>query len=73
MQKFHLILILILTISCTQTNNRITEFEKVLGERQTNALNLLVSDFEKNLTKIYPNLTCIPYYDNDQKQVLRTF
>lgn len=57
MQKFHLILILILTISCTQTNNRITEFEKVLGERQTNALNLLVSDFEKNLTKIYPNLT----------------
>ena len=33
------------------------EFEKVLGERQTKALNLLVSDFEKNLSKIYPNLT----------------
>ncbi|GFZ87542.1 hypothetical protein GCM10011531_18770 [Aquaticitalea lipolytica] len=57
MQKFYLVLVLVLTFSCTQTDNRITEFEKVLGERQTNALNLLVSDFEINLTKIYPNLT----------------
>ena len=56
MQKFYLILVLILTFSCSQTDNRITEFEKVLGERQTQALNLLVSDFEKNLTKIYPDL-----------------
>ncbi|WP_100616380.1 hypothetical protein [Confluentibacter citreus] len=59
MQKSYLILFLILTLSCfqKQTDDRISEFEKVLGERQTNALNLLVSDFEKNLTKIYPNLT----------------
>ncbi len=59
MQKFYLILVLTLTFSCSQkqSDNRISEFEKVLGERQTKALNLLVSDFEKNLTKIYPNLT----------------
>ncbi len=59
MRKFHLIIFLILIFSCSQkqTNNQIKQFEKVLGKRQTNALNLLVSDFEKNLTKIYPNLT----------------
>ena len=59
MRKIYLILVLILTFSCSQkqSDKRITEFEKVLGERQTKALNLLVSDFEKNLTKVYPNLT----------------
>ncbi|WP_179377238.1 hypothetical protein [Winogradskyella wichelsiae] len=59
MRKFYLILVLILSFSCSQKQSdiRITEFEKVLGERQTKALNLLVSDFEKNLAKIYPNLT----------------
>ena len=59
MQKFYLILVLILTFSCSQkqSDNRIAEFEKVLGERQTKALNLLVFDFEKNLSKIYLNLT----------------
>src|SRR5690606_3710005 len=59
MQKFHLILVLILIFSCSQkqTDSRISEFEKIFGERQTNAFDSLVSDFEKNLTKIYPNLT----------------
>ncbi len=57
MRKFYLILVLIFIFSCSQTDNRIAEFEKVLGERQTQALNLLVSDFEKNLAKTYPNLT----------------
>ncbi len=59
MKKFHLILVLILTFSCSQkqTDYRITEFEKILGERQTKALNLIVSDFEKNLHKIYPDLS----------------
>lgn len=47
-----------MTFSCAQkqTDKRIAEFEKVLGERQTKALNLLVSDFENNLAKIYPDL-----------------
>ncbi|WP_163517601.1 hypothetical protein [Gelidibacter japonicus] len=59
MRKIHLILILTLTLSCSQkqTDNRITKFENVLGERQTKALNSLVFDFEKNLSKIYPDLT----------------
>lgn len=59
MQKFHLVLLLILMFSCSQkqTDSRITEFEKIFGERQTNAFDSLVTDFEKNLTKIYPNLT----------------
>ena len=59
MQKLYLILVLILTFSCSkkQSDIRIMEFENVLGERQTKALNLLVSDFENNLVKIYPELT----------------
>jgi hypothetical protein len=59
MQKFHLVIVLILIFSCAQkqTDSRIAEFEKIFGERQTNAFDSLVSDFEKNLTKIYPNLT----------------
>ncbi|OBX17561.1 hypothetical protein BAA08_16080 [Bizionia sp. APA-3] len=45
--------------SCSKnhTDSRITEFEKIFGERQINAFDSLVSDFEKNLTKIYPNLS----------------
>lgn len=58
MQKFHLIIILILIFSCAekQSDKQIMEFENILGERQTKALNLLVSDFEENVTKIYPDL-----------------
>ena len=57
MQKAYLIFILILTFSCSQTDNRITKFEKIMGEKQTKALNSLVSDFEKNLDKLYPDLS----------------
>ena len=58
MRKYHIILILIFSLSCSpkQADNRITKFEKVLGERQTKSLNLLVSDFENNLDKNYPDL-----------------
>tara|TARA_R110002049_G_scaffold277604_2_gene456145 strand:- start:1994 stop:2524 length:531 start_codon:yes stop_codon:yes gene_type:complete len=58
MKNFGIIIILLLNFSCSEkkTDPQIAEFEKILGERQTNALNLLVSDFEKNLTEIYPNL-----------------
>ncbi|WP_191859287.1 hypothetical protein [Hanstruepera ponticola] len=59
MQKFQLILILILTFNCSQnqTDKRILEFEKILGQKETKTLNLLVADFEKNLKKVYPDLT----------------
>ncbi len=56
MQKTYLILFLILTFSCSQTDSQIAEFENVMGDRPTKAINLLVSDFEKNLNKIYPDL-----------------
>ncbi|WP_422104820.1 hypothetical protein [Winogradskyella sp.] len=54
-----LIIILILTFSCSQKqrNADVVKFEEVLGERETKCLNLLVSDFEKNLNKIYPDLS----------------
>ena len=58
MRIFKLVIILFLTFSCSQkeTDKRITEFESILGKRQTNALNLLVFDFDKNLNRIYPDL-----------------
>ena len=58
MRILKIIIILFLTFSCSQkeTDKRITEFENLLGKRQTKALNLLVSDFDKNLNKIYPEL-----------------
>jgi len=51
-------IILFLTFSCSQqkVDKRIVEFENLLGKRQINALNLLVSDFDKNLIRIYPNI-----------------
>ncbi len=50
---------LILPSCCVQkqTDKRIAKLEKVVDKRQTKALNSLVSDFEKNLTKIYPDLS----------------
>jgi hypothetical protein len=65
MDRYLVIVFLILTFSCSQKQNdsRITEFEKVLGERETKALNLLVFDFEKNLNKMYPNLSIEKGYE----------
>ena len=59
MRKFQLILFLIFIFGCSQkqTDNRISEFEKILGDEPTKSVNSLVSDFEKNLDIIYPNLT----------------
>jgi len=50
-------LIAILSLGCSQEDSRINKFENVLGERQSIALSLLVSDFENNLNKLYPDLT----------------
>ena len=49
---------LILTFGCSekQTDPRIVKFEKILGDKQTKSVNLLVSDFEMNLDKLYPDL-----------------
>ena len=64
MKKLYLIIILVLTLNCSQkkTDKRIAEFESILGERQTKALDNLVLDFEKNLIEIYPNLTIEKVY-----------
>lgn len=42
--------------SCSQkqTDPRIQQFEKVLGQKETKAVNALVEDFEDNLHIIYP-------------------
>ena len=65
MQKFHLFLFLILIFGCSQNQkyDQIAEFEKVLGERQTHAINLLVTDFENNLEKLYPDLSIEKGYE----------
>lgn len=60
MKFIKIFIILFLIFGCSNqkiTDKRISVFEKRLGGEETKALNLLVSDFEKNLIKIYPNLT----------------
>lgn len=60
MKFIKIFLILILSFSCSNqnvTDKRITDFEEKLGTKESKALNLLVFDFEKNLEKIYPDLT----------------
>tara|TARA_R110002050_G_C8613040_1_gene486703 strand:- start:85 stop:582 length:498 start_codon:yes stop_codon:yes gene_type:complete len=45
-------------VGCSQkqTDNRIAEFERILGDQQAKSVNSLISDFEVNLGKIYPDL-----------------
>jgi len=60
MKLFKIFIILFLIFGCSNqnpTDERISVFEEKLGVKETNALNLLVSDFEKKLIKIYPDLT----------------
>lgn len=45
------------------SSDEINAFENILGERKTEALNLLVFDFESNLKKVYPNLTLQNAYE----------
>ncbi len=58
MKILQIFIIILLTFNCSkkQTDNRIAKFEKILGNEQTKSMNLLVSDFEENLAKIYSNL-----------------
>ena len=47
-----------LYVGClSDSNPDILKFESILGERKTEALNLLVLDFEENLEKVYPELS----------------
>jgi len=55
MRFIKLIIILLLTFSCSSDKNT-TEFEKVLGKENSETLSLLVNDFENDfLKKQYPN------------------
>ncbi len=59
MKFIKIFIILFLIFGCSNqkvTDKRISVFEEKLGEKETKALNLLVSDFEKNLVRIYPDL-----------------
>jgi hypothetical protein len=57
------LLIAILSVSCSQKDPRIDKFENVLGARKSIALTSLVSDFEENLFKLYPDLTLKQSYE----------
>ena len=70
MRKTYLALILIFIFSCSQQDNRIMKFEKILGKEQSEALNLLVADFDKNLNKNYPNLSTEKGYRQYLKDIL---
>lgn len=70
MKNYIFILISITTFSCSQNKDNIVEFEKVLGAKETKALDLLVSDFEKNLTKIYPDLSTEKGYTQYLKDLI---
>ncbi len=53
------LIILFIIVSCSnkKTKNQITEFDKILGMENSQTLNSLVSDFEKDiLIKTYPRL-----------------
>ena len=72
MRKFQLIIFLIFMVGCSQkqTDNRIAEFEKILGNEPTKSVNSLVSDFEENLDKIYPDLPTEKAYRKYLKEMI---
>lgn len=57
MKAFKTFIILILFVCCKDAKKESTEFDKILGEENTNTLNLLVTEFENDfLKRQYPNL-----------------
>ena len=65
------IFVLFLCLGCqNQYNQYVDRFEEILGERETEALNLLVSDFETNLEKIYPDLSQQLAYEHYLKDII---
>lgn len=71
MLKCSLIVLLCLFLSCAekQIDSSITIFGEILGERQTKALNLLVTDFEDSLIKNYPDLSIEEAYRKYLKEL----
>lgn len=62
---------ILLILSCQkQTSQDILKFEEILGERKIEALNLLVSDFEDNLEKVYPDLSQQLAYEQYMKDLI---
>ena len=72
MKILKIFIILLLTISCSQkqTDKRISEFEKILGDEPSKSVNSLVSDFEVNLNKLYPNLPTEKAYRKYLKEMI---
>ncbi|SHH45604.1 hypothetical protein SAMN05444148_2057 [Winogradskyella jejuensis] len=56
--------------SSNQKQEEIIVFEYILGESNTKSLDLLVSDFELNLKKIYPKLSLTEAYKQYMKDIV---
>jgi len=61
MKRF-LLFALIIGLGCNSTTPQIQVFEDTLGRQETEALNLLVDDFETNLANLYPKLSLSQAY-----------
>lgn len=68
----HLFLFVIILLGCKSESksNEIIVFEYVLGEKKTEALDLLLSDFESNLNKVYPKLSIQKAYEQYLKDLI---
>ncbi len=67
---YRFILIVLLFGCQKQSNKDIIAFKEVLGERKTEALDLLVSDFENNLEKVYSDLSLQKAYEQYLKDLI---
>ncbi len=71
LKSLYYLIIIISFLSCqNQTNKHIDKFENILGKTNTDALNLLVSDFEDNLEKVYPDLSLQKAYEQYLKDLI---
>ena len=69
MRYINLIIILLLTFSCSN-QKEITEFEKVLGKENSETLTYLVNDFESDfLKRQYPNIGTKKAYNQFLKEL----
>ena len=64
MWKYILIFFFLFSCTLSKADKEIAKFETILGENETQALNLLVSDFEINLNYMYSELPIEKQYRN---------